>query len=58
MKFVIYREVDGKRKTLVEWDKDRIVEELHKELKYPNLDLESALDTIIEKFKKKTITIP
>jgi hypothetical protein len=67
MKFAIFREIikDGKkkRKVYVEWDKDRIIEELQRELdvhwdfrvaeKIPEL-----FNNVIEKFKKESIKIP
>lgn len=54
MKFVIYREAEGKRKTLIEWKQDEILVEIEKELEGAG----NALSNVIEKFKKETITIP
>ena len=58
MKFAIFRETiqDGKkkRKVLVEWDREKIANELEKEL--PGAS--GAFNTIIENFKKESIKIP
>ena len=54
MKFVIYREIDGKRKTLAEWDQEQVLIEIEKEMK----GADKALKNIIEKFKKESIKIP
>ena len=59
MKFAIFREFiqEGKqkRKVYIEWPKEKIEKELSKEL---GLDVSKALNNIIEKFKKNSITIP
>ena len=59
MKFAIFREFvqDGKqkRKVYIEWPKEKIEQELSREL---GLDVSKALNNIIEKFKKLSITIP
>ena len=59
MKFAIFREFvqDGKqkRKVYIEWPQEQIAKELSEEL---GLDVSKALNNIIEKFKKLSITIP
>ena len=59
MKFAIFREFiqEGKqkRKVYIEWPKEKIEQELSREL---GLDVSKALNNIIEKFKKNSITIP
>ena len=59
MKFAIFREFiqEGKqkRKVYIEWPKEKIEQELSREL---GLDVSKALNNIIEKFKKLSITIP
>ena len=59
MKFAIFREFiqecKQKRKVYIEWPKEKIEQELSKEL---GLDVSKALNNIIEKFKKETIRIP
>jgi len=59
MRFAIFREFvqEGKqkRKVYIEWPKEKIADELSKEL---GLDVSKALNNIIEKFKKLSITIP
>ena len=59
MRFAIFREFiqDGKqkRKVYIEWSQEKIEQELSKEL---GLDVSKALNNIIEKFKKLSITIP
>ena len=59
MKFAIFREFiqEGKQKlkVYIEWPKEKIEKELSREL---GLDVSKALNNIIEKFKKNSITIP
>jgi len=55
MKFVIYRLVDSKRKTLVEWDSERIKEEFKKRFGEKG---SAAFDEVIEAFKQETTKIP
>ena len=59
MRFAIFREFiqDGKkkRKVYIEWPKEKIEQELSREL---GLDVSKALNNIIEKFKKESIRIP
>ena len=59
MRFAIFREFvqEGKqkRKVYIEWPKEKIADELSKEL---GLDVSKALNNIIEKFKKESIRIP
>ena len=61
MKFAIFREIeiDGKRKRkiLVDWDEDRIKEELIIQFKKIE-DVSKAFDATIRKFKEETIKIP
>ena len=61
MKFAIFREIeiDGKRKRkiLVDWDQDRIKEELIIQSKKFE-DIGKAFDATIKKFKEETIKIP
>lgn len=55
MKFVIYREVNEKRKTLIEWDQSEIFERIEKKLGKKGVN---AFKEIIKEFKDKSITIP
>ena len=59
MRFAIFREFiqDGKQKckVYIEWPKEKIEQELSREL---GLDVSKALNNIIEKFKKESIRIP
>jgi len=59
MRFAIFREFiqEGKqkRKVYIEWPKEKIEQELSREL---GLDVSKALNNIIEKFKKESIRIP
>ena len=61
MKFAIFREIeiDGKkkRKIIVEWNQDRIKEELIIQFKKIE-DVSKAFDATIKKFKEETIKIP
>lgn len=64
MKFVIYREIEGRRKTLVEWDQRAIEDGLIKNTKQylithpPEEAVYFAFKKLIEDFKKETVKIP
>ena len=59
MKFAIFREIEGTRKFLVEWDQEQIEDALVEEFdvvdKYA---IRRAFRNVIEKFKKESIKIP
>ena len=60
MKFAIFREFEsGKRKFLVEWNKDQIINALCCELSGESDDrIRAAFDKIIENFKRESAKIP